>query len=377
MSEFAGLRVLLVQEWLYTWAGAERCLDELVGLIPHADVIAGTVTPAIRDRQLVARQARETWLGRIPGARARHQWFLPLHAVAFASIDTSRYDLVISLSHSFGKLTRRPRGGRHLCYCFSPPRYLWDLSETYDRTSPALQRTALRLLRKPLRAIDRHGARGVDHFVGISACVADRIRRSYGRESTVVYPPVTPKGAPGLGTRAPFLLSLGRLVPYKRVDLAILAAGQLGMELVVAGDGVDRARLQRLAGPRVRFLGQVSESEAGQLLDQCAAFLFCGEEDFGIAPLEANAHGAPVVFFARGGAAETMIAGETGVAFHEPSPDAVARAITDCVSRDWDRGALQRNASRFSPARFRDGMAAEVRRVMAARVGGAPGGRRS
>ena len=295
-------------------------------------------------------------MGRIPGARTHHRWFLPLHALAFRRFDTSRYDLVISLSHAFEKLIRA-RHGRHLCYCFSPPRYLWDLYDTYARHVSWPQRMALRAAVSPLRAIDSAGAAGVDRFVAISRTVAERIRRSYGRDSDVVYPPVTPKTtASGSAPRERFLLSLGRLVPYKRIDLAIAAAELAGIRLVIAGDGPDRARLDRLAGPNTEFAGHVSEAEAGRLLSTCAAFVFCGEEDFGIAPLEANAHGAPVIAYARGGVTETMENGTSAIFFDRQTPAAVAGAIERCLDRTWDPMPLRQNAARFSPQRFRGAM---------------------
>ena len=355
-------RVLIVHEWLYTWAGAERCLDELFGVVPQADLLVGIVTPEMRAQHATAARAIETWVGRLPGARTHHRWFLPLHALAFRRFDTSRYDLVISLSHAFEKLVRaRKGGGAHLCYCFSPPRYLWDLRDTYARHLSWPQRVSLRLATFPLRAIDRAGASGVSRFVSISRAVADRVRRRYGRESEVVYPPVIPKPAAAAAGGAParrenFLLSLGRLVEYKRIDLAVDAAERLGMRLVIAGDGPDRHRLERLAGTHTEFVGNVSEQEAGKLLSTCRAFVFCGEEDFGIAPLEAHAHGAPVVAYGRGGVVETMENGTNAVFFDRQTPDAVVQAIEACLRRQWDPTLLKQNAARFSPDNFRAGM---------------------
>lgn len=360
-----GLRVLVVHEWLYTWAGSERCLEEVLGIVPHADLIVGVITDEMRMRHPAVRRAVETWLGRLPGARKHHRWFLPLHPLAFASIDTSKYDLVLSLSHSFGKSVRRKRGAAHLCYCFSPPRYLWDLRRTYTDHGPLSQRLALRAAAAPLRAIDRRAASGVDRFVSISSAVADRVRRAYGRESEVVFPPVTTKAPQVEQTRKPFLLSLGRLVSYKRVDLAIRAAEMLRMKLVVAGEGPERSRLEKLAGAYTEFVGEVSEAQAGSLLSSCSAFVFCAEDDFGIAPVEANAHGAPVVAYARGGALETMRDGLTGVFFQEQVVDSVTTAIQRCLRQSWEERELRANAARFAPARFREGMRDQIGNTLA------------
>lgn len=356
-----GMRVLIVHDWMVAWAGAERCVEQILTVFPQADLCVGIMAQSMRRFNAVAERARETWLGRIPGARNHHRWFLPLEGLAFYSLDTRKYQLVISSSHAFSKMVRSAPGATHLCYCYSPPRYLWDLRTTYQQHATGLQRLAMRAGGGFLRALDRQSSRRVDQFVGISRVVADRIRRAYGRAAAVVYPPVVQK--PGHSRRAlreRFLLSLGRLVPYKRVDLAIIAANRLHMPLVVAGEGPDRRRLESLAGATVRFVGAVSESEAGSLLDRCAAFLFCAEEDFGIAPIEANAHGAPVVGFGRGALTETMREGVTAEFFSEQSVEAVITALRRALTRDWDVDELSRNAERFGAKRFREEFARQV-----------------
>ena len=359
--EFASLRVLLVHEWIYTWAGGERVLEHLAQLIPHADVLSGIVTPEMRKEKALAARAKESWVGRLPGSRRHHRWFLPVHALAFARYDTRDYDLVISVSHAFEKAIRPMKpGGVHVSYCLTPPRYLWDLSVAHDRLASPLQRAALRTVRMPLRALDRRFASRVDHFVSLSHYIADRVRRAYGRESAVVYPPVSLKSAVPAGRREGFLFTMGRLVAYKRVDLAIQAARQLGVRLVVAGDGPERSRLERMAGPEVEFLGRISEERAGALLSTCAAFVFCAEEDFGIAPLEANAHGAPVVAFGAGAALETTQDGVSGVLFQEQTPASVAEGIRRCLNMSWDSSRIRANAERFSPRRFHEGMRAQL-----------------
>lgn len=366
VSALSEARVLLVHEWLYTWAGAERCLEQLVELMPHADVLAGIVTPRMRRAHPIAGRAVESWVGRLPLAREKHRWFLPLHAIAFRSYDTSGYDLVVSVSHAFEKAVRPTRPGVHVSYCLSPPRYLWDLRQAHEAMASPWQRTALRLGGPALRAADRGFARHVDRFVSLSNHVADRVRRCYGRDSAVVYPPVSRKPAPPPAPSAAgrYLLTLGRLVAYKRVDLAVQAAERLGVRLIVAGDGPERPRLERLAGAQTEFLGEISETRAAELLAGCAAFVFCAEEDFGIAPVEANAHGRPVVAFARGGVLETMIDSETAVFFGDQTVDAVTAAIERALAAPWDSARITRNASRFSPERFRAGMRDQLLRAL-------------
>lgn len=347
-------RILIAHDWLVQWGGAERVLDELRVLFPQADI-----TTAIRDEVLsleqpTARRARELWMGKLPWARAHHQWFLPLEALAFFALDTSKYDIVISSSHAFAKATNPGHQGINLCYCYSPLRYAWDLYETYAARSPLHRRLALRIGRRGLQWADRAAAQRVSHFVAISEYIARRIRSCYERGARVVYPPVRPKGRGLVASRRrdSFLLSIGRLVPYKRVDLLIEASKQLDMRLVIAGDGHDRSRLQRLAGPRVEFLGTVSEDEAAELLATCACFLFAAEEDFGLAPIEANYAGAPVVAYRAGAVMETMIPGVTAELFDEPKVASVAAAIRKALGRSWDDNVLTRNAERFSVQRF-------------------------
>jgi glycosyltransferase involved in cell wall biosynthesis len=351
------LRVLVVHDWLVTWAGSERCVAELLEIFPDADLVVGVKAESMASFNSVAQRARETWLGRLPGARNHHHWFLPLQAAAFATLNTRGYDLVISSSHAFSKMVRTRGDALHVCYCHSPPRYLWDLRESYRDAAKGLQRIAFASAAGMLRRVDRASAGRVDHFIANSSYIADRIRRCYGRQSDVVYPPVASKPVHHASVeRSDFLLSMGRLVPYKRVDVAIEAAERSGMRLVVAGDGPERPKLEAMAGRNVEFLGAVSEEEAGRLLSTCAAFMFCAEEDFGIAPVEANAHGAPVIGYAKGGLLETMQSGVTAEFFAEQTAESVAEGIQRAMSHPWDTAALRANAKRFSAEAFRRGV---------------------
>jgi glycosyltransferase involved in cell wall biosynthesis len=361
VSGFSALRVLVTHDWLVTWGGAERCLEEIIRMFPQADLLVGIRANSMRELNAVARASVETWLGRLPGARQHYRWFAPLEAVAFGAVDCRDYDLVISSSHAFAKAIGRKRTGPHVCYCYSPPRYAWDLYDSYVRHSPLHTSLALRLGRGLLRKLDLWSATRVDRFLGISEVVAERIKRIYGRSCDIVYPPIARKpGALPSSKRSDFLLSLGRLVPYKRVDLAVGAAQMLGIRLIVAGDGPERERLQRAGGRWTEFLGATSEAESARLLSECSAFVFCGEEDFGMAPLEANAHGAPVVYYNRGGVAETMRPWFTGVPFEEQSIACVAGAIRAVLDRSWSHEVLLANAQLYSPQRFRTDFARAV-----------------
>jgi glycosyltransferase involved in cell wall biosynthesis len=366
--ELSSLRVLITHEWLVRWAGSERVTEQLLHVFPQADLVVGVHGAAMRGSTAAEARARETWLGRLPWARERYEWFLPLFPFAFATIDTRGYDLIISSSHAFSKAVRKAPGAVHVCYCHTPPRYLWDFADDYRGVARPIERLAMSLGVMPLRGLDRLAAGGVDHFIVNSRYVGDRVRRAYGRESTVVHPPVAAKPLPSQprpgAERMDFYLSLGRLVAYKRVDLAVRAALEGGKRLIVAGDGPERRKLEMLGGRHVEFLGEVSEEEAGRLLSECRALVFCGEEDFGIAPLEANAHGAPVIGYAGGGLAESMIDGVTAVLFGRQRWQDVLVAMEEAERREWDREAIAANAARFSEERFREEITSELHRVI-------------
>lgn len=359
----ASLRVLIVHDWIVAWGGAERTVEEMLGVFPRADIVVGVLGDGRRNLNDVTRRVKETWLAQLPLARRQHRWFLPLYPAAFRSLDTRGYDLVLSSSSAFSKCVAPQRGVPHVCYCHTPPRYLWDLTEEYSRDANV--RGAMLSLAGPLlRKIDRASADGVTKFLANSEFVAARIQRAYGRTAAVVYPPVSRKPAtPRFGPRSDALLSLGRLVPYKRVDLAIQAANALGARLIVAGEGPERPALERMAGPSVEFVGHVSERQAGELMEFCRAMLFCAEEDFGIAPVEANAHGLPVIAYNRGAARESMRDGITAV-FFDDAPGSLLKAIQRSELLDWQDAELRANAVRFDAGRFRDELAREVLSVL-------------
>ncbi|MGH2403480.1 MAG: glycosyltransferase [bacterium] len=338
-----------------SWAGSERCLALILDLLPDADLVVGVMSPSLRDLNAVTRRARESWLAKLPTARRNYQWLLPVEALAFGSLDTRGYDLVISSSHALAKAVKPGVLGINFCYCYSPPRYIWDQHDVYMAGADWTRRTAMAAGRGLLQILDRWSARRVTHFVGISHHVAQRIARAYGRQARVVYPPVSAKTSnrvSTVGRREGFLLYLGRLVPYKRVDLIVRVATRLGIRTVIAGDGPERGRLEAIAPKNVQFLGAVSEVDAAELLDRCGVFVFCADEDFGIAPLEANAHGAPVVALRAGATVETMEDGKTAILFDDPSEAALEAAIRKALCHPWSDAALRSNAARFGPERF-------------------------
>jgi glycosyltransferase involved in cell wall biosynthesis len=352
-------RVAITTDWLTSFGGAERVLQHLLRLYPNAPVYTSVYDPAGVPDDVRTWTIRPTSLQALPGVRYYSRALLPLMPRAFSKLDLTSFDVVISGASAFAKSVTTRTGAKHICYCHTPPRYLWDLWDEYRRRIPAS--TALTPLVAWLRMQDRASADGVDQFVANSKNVADRIARAYGRESVVVNPPVDTDRIRPTG-RAPenFFLVVARLVAYKRIDLAVDACTRLGRELLVVGHGPERARLEKLAGPTVRFLGARSDAEVAELYARCRAFLFPGLEDFGIAAVEAQAAGRPVIAFAEGGAIETVIDGHTGVYFHQQSVDAVVDAVERFEAMTFDPKECRRNAERFDGAVFRRQMEQRV-----------------
>jgi glycosyltransferase involved in cell wall biosynthesis len=375
-----GARVALVHDWLTGMRGGERCLEVLCELFPEAPLftllhVPGSVTPRIENRRIVT-----SFVQRLPHAASRYRFYLPAFPIAISRLRLSGYDLVLSMSHCVAKGVRVPPGALHLCYCFSPMRYIWDLSSDYFGPGQGL---AARTLGPPLAAAlrrwDRNTA-GVHRFVAISRHIADRIRRAYGRPADVIYPPVDVRRFEPADSTDDYYLVVGALVPYKRIDLAVAAATRLGRRLVVVGTGPEEARLRALAGPTVSFLGWRDDAEVARLYARCRALIFPAVEDFGITPLEAAAAGRPTIALARGGALETMVgldatdAAPTAVFFSEQSVEALVEAIGRFEGAEdrFDVKALRARAETFDrPAfkqRLRDYIAARWAERSASRL---------
>lgn len=361
------LKVALVHDWLNQIGGAEAVLEELVRLYPGAPVFTSVYWPekmptAYRDWDI-----HTSFMDRWPLVKRRHQMFLPAYPLAFEHFSFSDYDVVISNKSGFCHGIIPPSKTLHLCYCLTPTRYLWNTRDYMDREDiGTLTRIVLAPWLNYLRMWDRLAADRVDCFVAISREVQRRIAQVYRRSSEIIYPPVRTIRQGPLEPPGDYYLIVSRLIPYKRIDLAVQAFNQLGLPLVIVGDGRDRRRLERLAGPTIRFTGRVDDEELASLLDKCKAFLFPGLEDFGIAPVEAQAAGRPVIAFAGGGALDTVIDGETGLFFYEQTTDALIGAVErmEEVGRDLFRPeSIQRHAGSFSAERFRVEMSQFVERA--------------
>jgi glycosyltransferase involved in cell wall biosynthesis len=357
------LRIALVHDWLNQMGGAEDVLEALVGLFPRAPIFTSIYAPGLMPARYRQWPIRVSFMDRLPGIHRHHQPYLPVYPLAFERLDLAGHALVLSNKSGFCHGVRKPAGAVHVCYCLTPTRYVWGFESYAAREGLGpLARLALRPLLAWLRGWDRAAADGVDHFIAISSDVQRRIAQFYGRESAIIYPPVDVGRFQASQPRADgdYFLCLGRLIPYKRVDLAVRACSELGLPLKVAGAGRDRGRLERMAGPTVQFLGRVPDDEAPALMDGCRGFIFPGLEDFGIAPVQALAAGRPVIAFAGGGALDTVEDGVNGVLFHAQTVEALKAALRRFQDLRFDPDAVRASAHRFDAAVFAEQLQAFI-----------------
>lgn len=361
-------KVALVHDWLTGMRGGEKVLLSLLRLYPDAPIhtllhVQGSVAPEIE-----ARPIHTTFVQRLPGVARRYRHYLPLFPSAVESMDLSGYDLVISTSHCVVKGVKARPGARHLCYCFTPMRYVWDRYADYFGPGRAglVTRLVMGAVAPYLRRWDRHTASRVHRFAADSDYVAARIRRLYGRDADVVYPPVdTEFFTPGPDAPGSYDLVVSALAPYKRIDLVLDAYRGSGWPVRIAGFGPEAARLKAMAPPEARFLGQVTDEALRELYRGARAVLMPGIEDFGIVPVEAMACGRPVVVYAEGGGTETVVDGETGLFFHEASPQALRRVVDSLRAVRFNTRALRDRAEAFSQAVFENRFKAFAEKALA------------
>ncbi len=363
------MRVAFVHDWLNGMRGGERVLETLCEEFPDAPIHTLIHEPDRISPTINRHPIHTSWIQRHAWARRRHRWLLPLMTGAVAGLRPRDVDLVVSLSHCVAKGATVPDGVPHLCYCFSPMRYIWDQTDQYigSHTGRRWLAPVVALLRPGLRRWDVRTAQRVTTFVAISEHIAAKIRRFYGREARVIHPPVdTEFFTPGEDDPGDHCLVVSAMVPYKRVDLAIRAAALGGFRLRVVGDGPERAALARLSRghSNVEFTGWVSDEELRREYRRCRALLFPGEEDFGLVPLEANACGRPVVALRAGGAKETILERETGLLFDHQTPEAIAEAVRELDGHRWDPARCTARAQEFNQARFRRRMREAMEEVV-------------
>lgn len=364
------VRVALVTDWLTSEAGAEQVTLSLSRLFPEAPIYTSVRVPE-RTPSFEGKDIRTSFLQRWPLHR-RQQLFPAYRPLAFESFDFEGFDLVISSASAESKGIIVKPGTVHLCYCHTPTRYYWSDYHAYRERLEfgllnPLVRSLMPYLTNYLRLWDLAAARRVDHFVANSSEVQARIKKYYGRESEVIHPPVALGNFKPAKKRGDYLLSVGRLVPYKRVDLIVEAANRLQLPLKISGEGPERSRLEKLAGPTVELLGRVPAPELPALYAGARAFVFAAEEDFGIVPVEAMASGVPVVAYGRGGIQDSVVPGETGVFFMEQTADSLVAALKAFRPEDFGPKKLRSHSEQFSEARFHREISALALQLLSSR----------
>jgi glycosyltransferase involved in cell wall biosynthesis len=374
-------RVAIVHDWLETPGGAELVLEELLAVFPRADVFTLIDQRSAAPRSssstrggLGAARITTSWMQHIPAIKRHYRSWLPIMPLALRSLDVSGYDIVISNSHAVAKGIRTHSRQLHVCYCLSPMRYAWDLKAQYLREAglgSGLKGVLASAMLERMRRWDLANTPRIDAFATLSRYIAERIGRAYGREAEVIYPPVDTEffqPEPRV-RREEFYVTASRFVPYKRIDMIATAFRLLAdRKLVVIGDGPDEGKVRAAAAPNVELVGRVSREEVRSWLRRAKAFVFAAEEDFGIAPVEAQACSAPVIAFGRGGVTETVrgldAAEPTGVFYEEQTPQSLAAAVRrfEALERPISAAACRANALRFRSELFRDAWRAFVTR---------------
>jgi len=362
--------VALAHHWLVSMRGGEKVLEQIGQVFPTAPVYSLVADPARLSPALRAHPIHTSPLQSLPGGARHYKKLLPLFPAAVRALRVmDPVDLIVSSDASVIKGLAYPEGTRHVCYCHSPPRYLWDLQEDYRQSAEvggSIGRLVFNRVAPYVRDFDRRAARHVTHFIANSEFVRQRIRTCYGRESEIIYPPVA-LDAFRVATEPPedFGLCVSQLTPYKRIDVAVAAFTASGRRLVVIGEGSERAKLEKMAGPTITFLGPQPGEVLQDHFRRCRALIFPGVEDFGITPLEAMASGRPVIAYRAGGVTETVLDGATGLFFGEQTPESLLDALERFDAASFDPAACRARAETFSPARFRDEFTSFLQRLPA------------
>lgn len=341
-------RIALFQDYLAQYGGAERVTEAIHQTLPEADLYTSLFVPEKMSPYLGQIKAKTTWMQALPAKTKLYRHYFLFYPMAVESARLDDYDLVISSCCGYAKGVKRGPNAVHVCYCHNPMRWVWRFPEYMKREKfNAPVKAALKVMVNGLKQWELRAATRPDFYIANSQIVADRLRTAFGVEATVIEPPIVTSRFSISHETEDYYLILSRLVPYKRIDLAVQACTRTGRKLVVIGDGSDRQRLMSLAGPTVTFLGRQPDEAVNRYASRCRALIFPGEEDFGIAPLEVNAAGRPVVAYGAGGATETVIEGLNGFLFPEQSVESLIGALERFEGCEWDPMAIRRNAQRY------------------------------
>jgi glycosyltransferase involved in cell wall biosynthesis len=359
------MKIAVVHDYFTQLGGAEKVAEELYcAMPPNAALFATVAFPDCLPARLKSVKVHISWMQNLPFIDKYYRSYFLLYPFGVSSLDLTGYDLVVSSSSSYAKGVKTSRDAIHVCYCHTPMRWVWNYDDYSRRDSfRSLQRTVLKTLVRGLRYWDEAASRQPDHFVANSKLVAERIKKTYGRCSEVIHPPIDTDRFVPSNSWEDYYIVLSRLVSYKQLDLAVQTCTALRRKLLVIGTGPDRERLQALAGPTIIFTGRLSDSEVEHLVPRCRALIFPGEEDFGMAPLEVAAAGRPTIAYRAGGALETIIENVTGCFFDRQSPDHLAEAIERFEKQEWSPQLMRRHSQNFSIQVFHERFHSFLRRI--------------
>ena len=341
-------RIALVHDYFVQMGGAERVAEAMHDSFPGAPIYTTVALPQGLPSRLRTADIRTSPMQHLPALDRKFRHYFMLYPFAVEHFDLSPYDLIFSSSSGYAKGVRRRRNAIHVCYCHTPMRWIWRYDDYVAREKFGKgTRSLLPLALWGLRKWDLRAAQQPNYYIANSRLVAERIRKIYKREAFVIPPPIEVNRFHMSNDIQDYYLVLSRLMPYKRIDLAIEACKRTNRRLIIIGDGPDRARLEKLGDDRIEFLGRQPDQIVNYYAARCRALLFPGEEDFGMAPLEANAAGRPVIAYRAGGAEETVVDGKTGVFFDQPNALALSEAIEQFESMHWSQILLRRHAEKF------------------------------
>ena len=347
-------RIALFQDYLAQNGGAERVTEAIHQTLPEADLYTTMAVPEKISPYLRWLGAKTTWMQALPAKSKLFRHYFLLYPLAVESAHLDSYDLIVSSCCGYAKGVKRGRNAVHVCYCHNPMRWVWRFQEYTAREKFSKpMKLALQLMVQGLKQWEMRAATHPDYYIANSHIVADRLKAAFGVEATVIEPPIVTSRFQISRDTDDYYLILSRLVPYKRIDLAVEACTRTARRLIVIGGGPDRDRLEAMAGPTVTFLGRQSDEAVNRYASRCRALIFPGEEDFGMAPLEINAAGRPVVAFGAGGATETVIEGLNGVLFPEQTVESLIQGLEECEGQTWYPTAIRRNAQRYDIRLFR------------------------
>ncbi len=347
------MKIALVYDWLIHIGGGERTLAALTEVIPAPIYTLVADRERLKGTPFESMDIHTSFLQGFPLVKEHYRYYLPFFTRAIESINLSEYDCILSLSHAVAKGVITHPHQLHMCYCFTPMRYAWDLSECYMQGLNPIKRVLAQPVLRKLRQWDIASLDRVDFFTGISQHVAQRIKRIYGRDAEVIYPPVDTDAIALETKKEDYFLTVSRIVPYKKIDLIVETFTEWAdKKLIVIGEGPELDNIKKKAGKNIEILGHQSDSIVSEYLRKARGFVFAGEEDFGIAPVEAQAAGTPVIAFGKGGAMETIDSEKTGIFFDEQTVPSMMQALKRFEKMQWDPEKIRENALRFSKDKF-------------------------